>query len=136
MNLWYKGRRLAPYLYTRRTQQIGKQSITVLWKLTCRLRTCHNIKNNCLLNRPAQSPPCMQNFQVAKGSRAPARVEAENRRTIHAHVVHARPLAPPRPARPGEASARARVVLSFSLPNCFNKMEIAQLFKLASLHLK
>jgi len=32
----------------------------------------------------------MQRFQVAKGSRAPARVEAGNRRTIHAHVVHAR----------------------------------------------
>jgi len=27
-----KRRRLAPYLYTRCTQQIGKQSITVLWK--------------------------------------------------------------------------------------------------------
>jgi len=73
----------------------------------------------------------MQNFQVAKGSRAPARVEAGNRRTIHAQVVHARPLAPP-----GEASERARVVLPFPLLNCFNKMEIAQLFKLASLHLK
>jgi len=97
-----KGRRLALYLYTRLTQQIGKQSITVLWKL-----------------------------------RAPARVEAGNRWTIHTHVVRARPLAPP--ARPGEArqaSAHARVVLPFPLPNCFNKMEVAQLFKLASLHLK
>ena len=43
-------------------------------------------------------------------SRAPARVEAGNRRVS------------------------ARVVLPFPLPNCFNKMEIAQLLKLASLH--
>jgi len=91
----YKGRRLALYLYTRRTQQIGKQSITVLWKLY--LPFTH---------LPAQSPPCMQNFQVAKGSRAAAR-------------------APPGPAR--WASAHARVVLPFPLPNCFNKIEIAQL---------
>jgi hypothetical protein len=39
----------------------------------------------------------------------------------------------PRPARRGE---RARVVLPFPLPNDFNKIEIAQLFKLASLLLK
>jgi len=98
------------------------------------------IQNNCLPNRPAQSPPCMQRFKVAKESRAPARVEAGNRRTIHAHIVHVRPLVPPGPNRTGEArraSVRARVVvLPFSLLNCFNKMEIAQLFKLASLHLK
>jgi hypothetical protein len=50
-------------------RKVISRSITALWLLTCR---------------------------VAKGSRAPARVGAGNRRTIHAHVVRARPLAPPR----------------------------------------
>ena len=75
------------------------------------------INHRIMETLPAQSPPCMQNFQVAKGSHAPARVEAGNRRTIHAHVVHARPLSRPGPARRGEASECARACgSSFSSP--------------------
>ena len=106
---------VSPHIYNA-SHAANRQAIKVLWKhyllFTHLPHTCHNTR--------------MQRFKVAKGSRAPTRVEAENHRTIHAHVVHARSLAPPRLA------GRARR----AIPNFFNKMEIAQLFKLVSLHLK
>ena len=90
----------------------------------------HNFLHACKNSK--QQTPCMQKFEVAKGSHAPTRVGVGNRRTIHTR----RACAPIGPARPDEASMCARVVLPFPLSNSFNKIEIAQLFKLASLLLK
>jgi len=85
------------HIYTGRTQQIGKQSITVLWK-----EAAHPQGLKRKIAGPSTRMSCMRTHW-------------------------------PRSARRGE---RARVVLPFPLPNCFNKMEIAQPFKLVSHHLK
>jgi hypothetical protein len=112
-------------LYTCRMQlrkAISRSINHSIMVITCRLCTYHNTRiiayqigwHNFLhaCKNSKYQTPCMQKFEVAKGSHAPARVGAENRWTIHIHVVHASPLARPSPMR--RASVRVWFFLFLS----------------------
>jgi hypothetical protein len=100
-----EGRRLALNIYIWRGQ--NRQIISrIITTLTWQSNTI-NARIIAHQNRLAQFSPCMQKYQVSKGSPAPKRSKARNHQTIHTHVMRPRPLphlACPNPAR--QASAR------------------------------